>query len=80
MRQMARKLERAEQKHLDEEGELAKLRENMNKLRENCPHEKIEMADGGIVICKDCHEEIAYAPREEEPGPPGHGGYGNQDE
>lgn len=33
----------------------------MAKLRATCPHERIEMRDGGVVVCKDCFEEVAYA-------------------
>jgi hypothetical protein len=77
MRQMARKLERAEQKHEQESAELEAMREQMAKLRANCPHEKIEMRDDGVVICKDCHHEVAYAPSDEAPSVD-HGGYGNE--
>lgn len=62
MRATARKLEREEAKLQQQKGDLKKLRDQMAKLRENCPHDKIEMGEGGVVICKDCHEEIAYAP------------------
>ena len=57
---MARKLEKEEQRHEQHGSELARLRGQMTKLRENCPHERIEMR-GGVVVCKDCLEEVAYA-------------------
>lgn len=60
MRQMARKLEKAEQKLDKEAAELEKLRAKMSKMRANCSHKSIEMR-GGVVVCKDCLEEVAYA-------------------
>ena len=76
---MARKLERAEQKHAQEADELRELREKMIKLRENCPHAKVEMREDGTVICSDCHQEVAWG-RREGPPPVDHGGYGNGDD
>lgn len=60
MRALARKLEREEERAEQQQSELDRMRAQMEKLRANCPHDSIEMRDG-VVVCKDCLEEVAYA-------------------
>jgi len=61
MRATARKLEREEARLQSQQADLDRLRAQMAELRESCPHEKIKMREDGVVICKDCHKEVAYA-------------------
>lgn len=60
MRQLARQLEKAEAKHGQETERLSKLKAKMEKMQGNCSHSAIEMKNG-IVVCKDCLAEVAYA-------------------
>lgn len=77
MRQMARKLEKAEQKHDKETEELAKLRAKLDKMRANCSHDPVKIdKERGVFFCGDCKAILGYMKGHE----PSSGDFGYEDE
>lgn len=60
MKQMAKKLEKAEQQYNKDAQELEKLKAKMAKMRANCSHVPEMDKERGEFICKVCGEILGY--------------------
>jgi hypothetical protein len=61
MRKLSRELEKEEQKAASSSKQAAKLRERIIKMRDRCPHARLERDPStGIVTCKDCFAEVGF--------------------
>jgi hypothetical protein len=65
MRKLSRELEKEEARAASSSKQAAKLRERINRMRDKCPHARLDRdKETGIIFCKDCEAEVGFPKQE----------------